>query len=120
MNVVAAFAHVLNQRIDLALVARLALDIGELGFEPTSMEDFTWACSQPYGMVLVTGPTGSGKSTTLYSGVSHISEPEINIVTVEDPVEYTLAGVNLSYPTQEAERMMLSLQAIPRAVSQNR
>ena len=74
--------------------SNLALDIGELGFEPTSMEDFTWACSQPYGMVLVTGPTGSGKSTTLYSGVSHISEPEINIVTVEDPVEYTLAGVN--------------------------
>ncbi|MDP6930711.1 MAG: ATPase, T2SS/T4P/T4SS family [Planctomycetota bacterium] len=74
--------------------SNLALDIEELGFEPTSMEDFRWACSQPYGMLLVTGPTGSGKSTTLYSGVSHISEPEINIVTVEDPVEYTLSGVN--------------------------
>lgn len=74
--------------------SNLALDISQLGFEPRSMEDFLWACERPYGMILVTGPTGSGKSTTLYSGVMHIANPEINLVTVEDPVEYTLPGIN--------------------------
>lgn len=74
--------------------SNLALDIGQLGFEPRSMEDYMWACAQPYGMILVTGPTGSGKSTTLYSAVRHIANPEINLVTVEDPVEYTLEGIN--------------------------
>jgi type IV pilus assembly protein PilB len=72
----------------------LALDIKSLGFEPRSMEDFMWACAQPYGMILVTGPTGSGKSTTLYSAVKHIAAPDINLTTVEDPVEYQLEGIN--------------------------
>jgi energy-coupling factor transporter ATP-binding protein EcfA2 len=58
------------------------------------MEDYLWACAQPYGMILVTGPTGSGKSTTLYSAVKHIAAPDINLVTVEDPVEYQLEGIN--------------------------
>jgi type IV pilus assembly protein PilB len=74
--------------------SNLALDIKSLGFEPRSMEDYTWACAQPYGMILVTGPTGSGKSTTLYSAVRHIAAPDINLVTVEDPVEYQLEGIN--------------------------
>jgi type IV pilus assembly protein PilB len=74
--------------------SNLALDIKSLGFEPQAMDDYLWACAQPYGMILVTGPTGSGKSTTLYSAVKHISQPDINLVTVEDPVEYTLEGVN--------------------------
>ncbi|MEC7583067.1 MAG: ATPase, T2SS/T4P/T4SS family, partial [Planctomycetota bacterium] len=74
--------------------SNLALDIKGLGFEPRSMEDYLWACSQPYGMILVTGPTGSGKSTTLYSAVHHVAKPDINVVTVEDPVEYTMSGVN--------------------------
>lgn len=74
--------------------SNLALDIKSLGFEPRSMEDYLWACSRPYGMILVTGPTGSGKSTTLYSAVANIAEPEINLVTVEDPVEYTMEGIN--------------------------
>ena len=72
----------------------LALDIQALGFEQRCMEDYLWACSQPYGMILVTGPTGSGKSTTLYSAVRHIASPDINLVTVEDPVEYQLEGIN--------------------------
>jgi len=72
----------------------LSLDLEKLGFEERCLEDFMWACSQPYGMILVTGPTGSGKSTTLYSGLAHILVPDINVVTVEDPVEYTMAGVN--------------------------
>jgi type IV pilus assembly protein PilB len=74
--------------------SNLALDIKSLGFEPRSMEDYVWACAQPYGMILVTGPTGSGKSTTLYSAVTHIAAPDINLVTVEDPVEYQLEGIN--------------------------
>jgi len=74
--------------------SNLALDIKSLGFEPRSMEDYLWACAQPYGMILVTGPTGSGKSTTLYSAVKHIAAPDINLVTVEDPVEYQLEGIN--------------------------
>ena len=74
--------------------SNLSLDIKQLGFEPRSMEDYLWACAQPYGMILVTGPTGSGKSTTLYSAVHHIAAPDINLVTVEDPVEYTMEGIN--------------------------
>ncbi|MBK8096467.1 MAG: Flp pilus assembly complex ATPase component TadA [Planctomycetes bacterium] len=74
--------------------SNLALDIRSLGFESKSMEDYMWACAQPYGMILVTGPTGSGKSTTLYSAVKHIAAPDINLVTVEDPVEYQLEGIN--------------------------
>jgi len=74
--------------------SNLALDIRSLGFEERCMEDYLWACSRPYGMILVTGPTGSGKSTTLYSAVQNIAEPEINLVTVEDPVEYQLDGIN--------------------------
>ncbi|MCB9877393.1 MAG: Flp pilus assembly complex ATPase component TadA [Planctomycetes bacterium] len=74
--------------------SNLALDIKGLGFEARSMEDYLWACEQPYGMILVTGPTGSGKSTTLYSAVRHIASPDINLVTVEDPVEYQLEGIN--------------------------
>ncbi len=74
--------------------SNLALDIEALGFERKALDDYTWACGRPYGMILVTGPTGSGKSTTLYSAVQKIAEPEINLVTVEDPVEYTLEGIN--------------------------
>jgi type IV pilus assembly protein PilB len=74
--------------------SNLALDIKSLGFEERSMEDYVWACAQPYGMILVTGPTGSGKSTTLYSAVKHIAAPDINLVTVEDPVEYQIEGIN--------------------------
>jgi type IV pilus assembly protein PilB len=72
----------------------LATDITGLGFEERSMADYLWACEQPHGMVLVTGPTGSGKSTTLYCAVQHMADPEINMVTVEDPVEYTMDGIN--------------------------
>jgi len=74
--------------------SNLVADIKSLGFETKCLEDYLWACEAPYGMILVTGPTGSGKSTTLYSAVRHIADPEINLVTVEDPVEYTLEGIN--------------------------
>jgi len=74
--------------------SNLALDLKALNFEPRSMDDYLWAIERPYGMILVTGPTGSGKSTTLYSAVKHIAAPDTNLVTVEDPVEYTMEGVN--------------------------
>ncbi|GJM45345.1 MAG: type IV-A pilus assembly ATPase PilB [Gemmatimonadota bacterium] len=72
----------------------LALSLDLLGFEQRSLEHFKESVRQPYGMILVTGPTGSGKSTTLYSAIKEILSPESNFVTVEDPVEYQLEGVN--------------------------
>lgn len=72
----------------------LALDLTKLGFEVGALKDFTEAINAPYGMVLVTGPTGSGKTTTLYSALSTINTQEINIMTAEDPVEYNLMGIN--------------------------
>jgi type IV pilus assembly protein PilB len=72
----------------------LKLDLTALGFDPWSLEQFQTAIRQPYGMVLITGPTGSGKTTTLYSAIHTINSPDINIMTAEDPVEYNLRGVN--------------------------
>ena len=72
----------------------LMLDMTKLGFEKSSLKYFEEAIFQPYGMVLVTGPTGSGKTNTLYSALSRINTPEVNIMTAEDPVEYQLPGIN--------------------------
>ena len=74
--------------------SNLNIDLEKLGFEPKSFKDFTAAVANPYGMVLVTGPTGSGKTTTLYSALSRINTPEVNVMTAEDPVEYNLDGIN--------------------------
>jgi type IV pilus assembly protein PilB len=70
------------------------LDLKRLGFTDVNYERFSTSFAKPHGMVLVTGPTGSGKSTTLYATLTEISKPAINIITVEDPVEYRLPGVN--------------------------
>jgi type IV pilus assembly protein PilB len=72
----------------------LGRNLDTLGFEPQALADFKNAIDSPYGMILVTGPTGSGKTTTLYSAVREMLTPEMNFVTVEDPVEYQLEGVN--------------------------
>jgi type IV pilus assembly protein PilB len=72
----------------------LQLDMTKLGFDQAPLDDFKWAINQPWGMVLVTGPTGSGKTTTLYSGLSDLNKPGVNISTAEDPVEYNLHGIN--------------------------
>src|SRR3954453_2724855 len=72
----------------------LQLDMAKLGFDPKPLEDFLWAINQPWGMVLVTGPTGSGKTTTLYSALSDLNKVGTNISTAEDPVEYNLHGIN--------------------------
>ena len=72
----------------------LRLDMTKLGFEPESLTKFEHAILRPYGMVLVTGPTGSGKTNTLYSSIARLNTPETNIMTAEDPVEFQLAGIN--------------------------
>ncbi|MBW8035222.1 MAG: type II/IV secretion system protein, partial [Planctomycetes bacterium] len=69
-------------------------DIASLGFDEGSLETFKSILKQPHGIVVVTGPTGSGKSTTLYSALNYLKDPTKNITTVEDPVEYRMAGVN--------------------------
>ena len=72
----------------------LTFDLSKFGFEPKAEADLMKAILNPYGMVLVTGPTGSGKTTTLYSALSKINTIEVNIMTAEDPVEYNLMGIN--------------------------
>jgi type IV pilus assembly protein PilB len=73
---------------------KLMLDMTKLGFEPESLRKLETQIQKPWGMVLVTGPTGSGKTNTLYSSISRINTPETNIMTAEDPVEFNLPGVN--------------------------
>jgi type IV pilus assembly protein PilB len=70
------------------------LDLADLGFTSANYERYSESFGKPYGMILVTGPTGSGKSTTLYSTLNILNRPEVNIITVEDPVEYRLPGIN--------------------------
>jgi type IV pilus assembly protein PilB len=73
---------------------KLMLDMTKLGFEPQSLDKFKRAIANPYGMVLVTGPTGSGKTNTLYSALQSLNTSETNIMTAEDPVEFNLQGIN--------------------------
>ncbi len=74
--------------------SKLMLDMTKLGFEPEPLERFKRAISKPYGIVLVTGPTGSGKTNTLYSAIAALNKPDTNIMTAEDPVEFNLPGIN--------------------------
>src|SRR5450432_451283 len=90
----------------------LRLDMTKLGFEQESLTKFEKAILKPYGMVLVTGPTGSGKTNTLYSSVARLNTPDTNIMTAEDPVEFQLAGVN---QVQMKEQIGLNFAAALRA-----
>jgi type IV pilus assembly protein PilB len=85
-----------GEKIVLRLLDKgnLQLDMTKLGFDAKPLGDFQWAINQPWGMVLVTGPTGSGKTTTLYSALSDLNKESHNISTAEDPVEYNLHGIN--------------------------
>ena len=85
-----------GEKIVLRLLDKgnLQLDMTKLGFEQSSLDKFKDAIESPFGMVLVTGPTGSGKTTTLYSALSSLNKPDINIMTAEDPVEFNLMGIN--------------------------
>jgi type IV pilus assembly protein PilB len=69
-------------------------DVEKLGFEPRLLDEFKMILSQPHGIIIITGPTGSGKSTTLYAALHYLKDPTENITTVEDPVEYRLEGIN--------------------------
>ncbi|MFA4829869.1 MAG: type IV-A pilus assembly ATPase PilB [Thermodesulfovibrionales bacterium] len=74
--------------------ASLQVDLTKLGFEENALQKFLEALNRPYGMILVTGPTGSGKTTTLYSALNYLNKPNINIMTAEDPIEYNFLGIN--------------------------
>ena len=86
----------LGERVVIRILnsSSLAVSIKEIGFTTKQEKEFTSAVSAPQGMVLVTGPTGSGKSTTLYGAMNFLNEPDVNILTAEDPVEYTMAGIS--------------------------
>jgi type IV pilus assembly protein PilB len=103
-----------GEKIVLRLLDKenLRLDMTKLGFEAESLEKFQKAILKPYGMVLVTGPTGSGKTNTLYSSISQLNQPDTNIMTAEDPVEFQLAGVN---QVQMKEQIGLNFAAALRA-----
>ena len=81
--------------------SNLNLDLTKLGFEENALKDFEKAIRSPFGMALVTGPTGSGKTTTLYSALSTVNEVDVNIMTAEDPVEYNLLGINQVHVREE-------------------
>src|SRR5262250_1792795 len=103
-----------GEKIVLRLLDKenLRLDMTKLGFEPESLVKFEKAILKPYGMVLVTGPTGSGKTNTLYSSISRLNTPDTNIMTAEDPVEFQLGGVN---QVQMKEQIGLNFAAALRA-----
>jgi type IV pilus assembly protein PilB len=93
---VATLPTVYGEKVVMRILDKSAvlLTLPELGFSPENFERFQAASRRPYGMLLVTGPTGSGKSTTLYATLNSLNDAGRNIVTIEDPVEYRLAGIN--------------------------
>ena len=93
---VSSLPTIYGEKIVLRLLDRsqVVLDLNQLGFEAKQLADLRQAMNQPYGLVFMTGPTGSGKTTTLYAILSEIKSPTKNILTIEDPVEYKLEGIN--------------------------
>jgi len=91
----------------------LRLDLKELGFSTSQLQLFVERIAQPNGIILVTGPTGSGKTTTLYAVLQHLKSPTVNISTVEDPIEYNLEGIN---QTQVKPDIHLTFAAMLRAI----
>jgi len=93
---VSVIPTIYGEKVVMRILDTAAVDhnLDNLGFEPELLEEFKVILSQPHGIVIVTGPTGSGKSTTLYSALNHLRDPRKNITTVEDPVEYRLGGIN--------------------------
>jgi type IV pilus assembly protein PilB len=103
-----------GEKIVMRLLDRdkLMLDMTRLGFDPEPLARYEAAIQRPWGMVLVTGPTGSGKTNTLYSSISRLNTPETNIMTAEDPVEFNLVGIN---QVQIRENIGLTFAAALRA-----
>ena len=93
---VSSLPTIFGEKVVMRILDRsnLNIDLTKSGFEQKALDNFIRAIQSPYGIVLVTGPTGSGKTTTLYSALSKISTPEVNIMTAEDPVEYNIEGIN--------------------------
>jgi len=93
---VSTLPTIYGEKVVMRLLDRQALvkPLDTLGFEPEEEMTYREGLKKPYGMIIVTGPTGSGKTTTLYSGINFINTPEKNITTIEDPVEYELSGIN--------------------------
>jgi type IV pilus assembly protein PilB len=93
---VSALPTIYGEKIVMRILDASAVNhnVDEIGFEPNLLKEFKAIVEQPHGIIIVTGPTGSGKSTTLYSALDYLKDPKINITTVEDPVEYRLAGIN--------------------------
>ncbi len=93
---VATLPTVYGEKIVMRLLdkSNVMLDLEELGFSDKALKRFHKSFTKPYGAILVTGPTGSGKSTTLYAALNILNSPEKNVITVEDPVEYRLTGIN--------------------------
>ncbi|MBE3095574.1 MAG: Flp pilus assembly complex ATPase component TadA, partial [Planctomycetes bacterium] len=93
---VSSLPTLFGEKIVMRLLDRdkLMLDMTGLGFEPESLDRFEAAIQKPWGMVLATGPTGSGKTNTLYSSISRLNTQDTNILTAEDPIEFNLAGIN--------------------------
>ena len=93
---VSSLPTIYGEKVVLRLLTRHAelLELANLGFSPRQLADYTAAIARPHGMALITGPTGSGKSTTLYATLRRLNRESGNILTIEDPVEYTLEGVN--------------------------
>ncbi len=85
-----------GEKVVMRLLAKgsIALGLDAMGFSEQNLAKYRWGCKQPYGMVLNVGPTGSGKTTTLYSGLSEVNTIDVNIQTAEDPIEYPLEGIN--------------------------
>jgi len=93
---VSSVPSIYGEKIVIRILDKSAalLDLGRLGFHPAALQAFRQVIRDPYGLILITGPTGSGKSTTLYAALNEINSPTKNILTIEDPVEYRLEGVN--------------------------
>ena len=93
---VSTLPTIFGEKVVLRLLDKssLQLDLAKLGFDEKPLYDFLETIKKSYGMILVTGPTGSGKTTTLYSALSLLNEPGVNIMTAEDPVEYNFFGIN--------------------------
>ena len=92
---------------------RALQSLDSLGFDPVQRDEFLRMVRSPYGLILVTGPTGSGKSTTLYAALNAVRDPEINVVSVEDPVEYQIGGIN---QVQVAPKRGLTFSAALRSI----
>ncbi len=93
---VSALPTIHGEKIVIRLLDKdnLMLDLTKLGFEPVSIQRFERAIAEPWGIILVTGPTGSGKTNTLYSAVAQLNSEEVNIITAENPVEFNIMGIN--------------------------